>query len=235
MQTKFFTHNDIKILDMKHLTFLVLLLFLGHGIFAQVVETEMRMSDGVNSALEVDLKGNAKDAEKIWKKYAKKYGKLEWDRKNKEHVLFNVVVEDIDEEYPVTVVSTFTNVGDESKGTFWIKMDGEYVNSADKSKEIQGAGKWIQAYAYEVESKFREEEIKDEEGVLKGFDKDLKKLTKQNENFHKDIAKAKEAIAKAEAGIEQNLTDQASKNEEIENQKSKIEALKEALKNVGKS
>ena len=195
----------------------------------------MYKRQGINSALEVDLRGNAKDAEKIWKKYAKKYGKLDWDRKNKEHVLFNVVVEDIDEEYPVTVISTFTNVGDDSKGTFWIKMDENYINSAEKSEEIKGAGQWIQAYAYNVERQCREDEIKKEEGLLKGFDKDLKKLIKQNENFHKDINKAKEAIAKAEAGIEQNTSDQEAKNNEIEDQKSKIEELKQALKTVGKS
>jgi hypothetical protein len=204
-------------------------------MFAQVVESEMRMSEGVQSALEVDLKGDAKEAEKIWKKYAKEYGKVDWDRKNKEHILFNVVVPDIDKEFPVTVVTTFEKDGDDTKGTFWFKMDGEYISSSNHGDELKGAGKWIQHYAFEVEKKYREEEIKDQEKMLKDFDKDLKKLVKQNEKFHKDIEKAKEVILKSETGIEQNLIDQEAKNKELELQREKIEMLKQELKKVGKS
>ena len=222
---------------MKKLFLLVLLLsFSLMGLLsAQVVETEMRMSDGIQSALEVDLKGNSKQSEKLWKKYVKKVGKLDWDRKNKEYVLFNVTVSDIDNEYPVTVFAKFNSSKDITKGTFWFKMDSDYLNSKDDAEELRGAGKWIQEYAYEVERDFTSDQLKDEEKNLGGLEKDLRKLTKQNDNLHRDIEKAKDAIAKAEKEIVDNVKNQDKKNKEIETQKEKLGTVKEALKNIGKS
>ncbi len=222
---------------MKKLFFLVILLsftILGN-LSAQVVETEMRMSDGIQSALEVDLKGDAKQAEKLWKKHVKKIGKLDWDRKNQEHLLFNVVVPDIDREYPVSVYTKFSSSKDITKGTFWIKMDSDYLNSKDDAEELRGAGKWIQEYAYDVERAYISETLKDVEKNLNSLDKDLRKLTKKNENLHKDIEKAKDAIAKAEREIEENLKDQEKKNKEIEAQKKTVGAVKKKLSNVGKN
>lgn len=222
---------------MKNLFFLVIIfsICLLGTVTAQVVETEMPMSDGIQSALEVDLKGDAKQSEKLFKKYVKKIGKLDWDRKNKEHVLFNVTISDIDREYPVTIFTKFSTAKDITKGTFWFKMDSDYLNSKDDAEELKGAGKWIQEYAYEVERNYISDRIKDEEKNLSGLDKDLRKLTKKNENLHKDIEKAKDQIAKAEKEIEENLKNQENKNKEIESQKEKVDAVKEELKNVGKS
>jgi len=222
---------------MKKLSFLVILcsLSLLATLSAQVVETEMRMSDGIQSALEVDLKGDSKDAEKLWKKYVKKIGKVDWDRKNKEHLLFNVVVPEIDKEYPVSVYAKFSSSKDMTKGTFWIKMDSDYINSENDADELRGAGKWIQEYAYEVEREYIAELVKEEEKNLNGLDKDLRKLTKENEKLHKEIEKAKENIAKAEREIEENLKDQENKNKEIEKQKEKLGDVKKELSNVGKS
>ena len=222
---------------MKNLSFLVVLFSFTilNMLSAQVVETEMRMSDGIQSALEVDLKGDAKQAEKLWKKHVKKLGKLDWDRKNKEHLLFNVVIPDIDSENPVTIYTKFSSSKDITKGTFWIKMDSDYLNSSDDAEELRGAGKWIQEYAYLVEREYISNMVKDEEKNLDGLNKDLRKLDKKNEGFHKDIEKAKDAIAKAEREIEDNLKEQEKKNKEIEAQKEKVGAVKKELGNVGKN
>ncbi|MFT4566551.1 MAG: hypothetical protein ACI9FN_001512 [Saprospiraceae bacterium] len=221
---------------MKKLFFLVVFFSLAflNVLSAQIVETEMRMSDGIQSALEVDLKGDAKQAEKSWKKFVKKIGKLDWDRKNKEHLLFNVVVTDIDKEYPVSIYSKFSSSKDITKGTFWIKMESDYLNSTDDAEELRAAGKWIQEYAYEVEREYIAKKLKDEEKTLGSLDKELLKLIKTNENLHKDIENAKEAITKAEKEIKENLKDQETKNKEVESQKEKLGAVKKNLGNVGK-
>ena len=221
---------------MKNLFLLVILssFVLFGTLSAQVVETEMPMSDGIQSALEVDLMTDSKQSEKVWKKYVKKIGKLDWDRKNKEHVLFNVIITDIDREYPVTVFTKFSSAKDITKGTFWFKMDSDYLNSNDDAEKLRGAGKWIQAYAYDVEKQYISDQLKGEEKTLEGFENDLRKLTKKNENLHKDIKKAKDQIAKAEREIEDNIKDQKDKNKEIETQKNQVVIVKKSLDKVGK-
>jgi len=94
---------------------------------AQVAETQATMSDGTQAALTVDLDVDRKTAEKTFKEYVKKIGKLDWDRKNREHILFGKVIPAIDSEYPVTVIMKF----EDNKATFWFKMDDQYLNSDD--------------------------------------------------------------------------------------------------------
>ncbi len=210
------------------------ILFILENAQTQVIETEMRMSDGIQNALEVDLNGDTKNAEKIWKKYVKKVGKVDWDRKNKEHVLFNVIVPEIDEEYPVTVIAKFSSSKDMTKGTFWIKTDAGYLNSVDQGATLKDAGQWIQQYAYEVERKYIEGLVEKEEKNLNKLEKEIKKLIKENKKLHKTIEKAKETIAKAELNIEQNDQNQVDTNKAIEAQKKRVEAVKKELNSVGK-
>ncbi|MEL6123398.1 MAG: hypothetical protein AAFQ02_12405 [Bacteroidota bacterium] len=221
---------------MRYATLLLIISIITHaGLQAQVVETDARMHAGTQSALEVDLTGEAKTAEKLWKSYVKKYGKVDWDRKNKEHVLFDVVIPEIDGEYAVTVISKFDKQGDATKGLFWFKMGDDFLNSADHGKELKGAGTFLMGYAHDVERNAITERYEDEEKQLGRLDKDLRKLEKQNEKLHKEIQKAKEAIAKAEREIEENLTAQETKTQEITDQKAKMEATQKELNGVGKN
>ncbi len=201
---------------------------------AQVVEKDMNMSAGEQNGLEVDLTGNSKTSEKIWKEYTKPYGKVDWDRKNKEHVLFNVRVPGISSE-EVTIVARFNQFRDMTKGSFWIKSGDEYLNSEDHGEAFRGTGEFLQEYAYEVERHSIREAIKQQEKDLDRLEKDLERLIKKNKNLHKDIEKAKEEIAKKEREIEENLMGQKSKKDEIENQRKTIQRTTVELTNVGKN
>lgn len=211
-----------------------LTLILPMFLSAQVVEKSMEMSDGEHSGLEVELLVDKKNAEKIWKDYAKPYGKVDWDRKNKEHILFNAKVSHISSD-PITIVTRFNQYKDITKGFFWFKSGDKYISSTDDDGVVRSAGEFLQEYAYEVERYSIKEQIKGEDKSLSKLDKELNKLVKKNESLHKDIEKAKETIAKKEKEIEQNLKDQEAKKVDIEKQKETIQQTTLKLTSVGKS
>lgn len=209
----------------------ILLSGLGAFLHAQVAEMTMQMSAGEQSGLEVDLPIDKKSAEKLWKSYVKPFGKIDWDRKNKEHVLFDKRISSISSD-AVTIIAKFNTYGKETKGSFWFKSGGEWIDTNNEA--IQGAGQFLQEFAYEAERERIKGQIGDEEKGLSSLEKELNKLIKKNEGFHKDIEKAKEAIAKKEKEIEENLKEQEEKKAEIEAQKSKIAGTTESLGKVGK-
>jgi len=218
---------------MKYTTTLLLglLVLVSSLLSAQVVEKSMQMSAGEQNGLQVDLPINKKAAEKLWKDYVKPHGKVDWDRKNKEHLLFDKTISSISSE-PVTIVAKFNDYGSETKGSFWFKSGGEWIDASDST--IKSAGQFLQEFAYEAERVRMKDQIKDEEDGLSSLEKDLKKLMKKNDDLHKDIEKAKETIAKKEKEIEENLKLQEDKKAEIEAQKTQIKTSTETLGSVGK-
>jgi len=202
-------------------------------VLGQIVEKRLTMSAGEQTALEMDLPIDGKSAEKIWKNYMKPFGKLDWDRRNKEHVLFEKKVSAISDD-PITIVSKFSNVGNESKGAFWIKDDDSFLDAENNPEKVRSAAEFLQGFYHETERHGIREEIKGQEGTLKGMAKELKKLEKNNEKLHKEINKAKEEIAKKEAQIEENLGAQQAKSSEMEAQQAKIKETTLKLANVGK-
>ncbi len=212
----------------------IILFMLSVTAYSQVVEKQMAMSSGEHNGLEVDLPVDSKTADKIWKDYVKPYGKTDWDRKNKEHVLFNVHISSISSE-ALSVVARFNQYQDMTKGSFWFKSEAGYLNSEEDIEALRGAGEFLQEYAYETERHAIREEIKTQDKGLNNMEKDLGKLQKKNQNLHKDIEKAKEEIAKKEREIEQNLKAQVDKKNEIESQQEKIQKTTIKLTNVGKS
>jgi len=191
----------------------------------------MQMSDGEQAGLEVDLPIGKKEAEKLWKEYVKPLGKVDWDRKNKEHVLFQKNISSISSD-PVTIVAKFNDFGKETKGFFWFKVNDKYLSSDDD--DIREAGNLLQDFAYEADRQQIRSQITMEEKGLTSLEKELKKLMKKNEDYHKDIEKAKKTIAEKEKAIEENLRFQEEKQAEIEAQKGKIQTTTEDLGKVGK-
>ncbi len=208
----------------------ILLLF-SFSLSSQVVGKTMQMSDGEQAGLEVDLPIGKKEAEKLWKEYVKPLGKVDWDRKNKEHVLFQKNISSISSD-PVTIVAKFNDFGKETKGFFWFKINDKYLSSDDD--DIREAGNLLQDFAYEADRQQIRSQITMEEKGLTSLEKELKKLMKKNEDYHKDIEKAKKTIAEKEKAIEENLRFQEEKQAEIEAQKGKIQTTTEDLGKVGK-
>ena len=210
------------------------LLFLTLQLSGQIVEKSMNMSAGEQNGLEVDLSVDSKSAEKLWKEYVKPYGKVDWDRKNKEHVLFDTRIPSISSE-SLTVVTRFNQMGNKAKASFWIKLGEAYISSEENSDEVRAAGAFLQEFGYETERARIKEELKNQEKALEKLQKDLGKLEKKNGNLHKDIEKAKQEIAKKENEIDENEREQERKKKDIGGQKDKIKKTTIKLTQVGNS
>ena len=77
-----------------------------------------------------------------------------------------------------------------------------------------------------------EEQIKEAEKVLKGYEGDLSKLQKQNENMHKDIDKSEAKIRDYKRNIVDNEKEMERKQAEITGQKKVIYAVEKKLQNI---
>ncbi len=215
---------------------LSLLLTMTLTLMAQIGEKEIRMSEGINNAMTVELTGaNKKLAEKEWKDFSKKLGKLERDKKNDEYFILDAIVPSIDPEYAVNIYTKFDEYDNTTRAYFWFKMDEHFLNSEDDAKEVEGAEVFLTDYAIEVEKEVILDELKDEEDELKDLEKDLSKLEKQNKNLHKDIEKARETIRKAEEAIEKNEREQEDKKDEINAQKEIVKSVSDKMNKVGKT
>ena len=203
---------------------------------AQVSEKDMRMSEGVHNAIVVELDGaNSKKAEGVWKSFAKEFGKVERNRKQKEYYIENAVIPAIDQDYAVSIFTKFDEYDDYTRAYFWLKKEDRYLNSFDDESEINGAQIFLSDYSLAVEKEVIKDELKGEEKVLKNLSKDLEKLEKNERNLYKDIEKAKETIRKAEEELKRNAEEQKEKKSEIGNQEEIVKMVSEKLNKVGKN
>ncbi len=214
----------------------ILLMALGFLIAnAQVVEKEMRMSEGVQNALMIELEGSdAKRAENLWKDFAKEFGKIDRNRKVKEFYIENAIVPSIDPEYAVTIFTKFDEYDNQTRAYFWFKMDDRFLNSIDDETQLKGIDAFLSDYGKEVRKEVVKDELKIEEKNLKNLTKDLEKLEKNERNLEKDITKAKETIRKAEEELIKNAQEQKDKRAEIGNQEEVVKMVSKKLNNVGK-
>lgn len=217
---------------MKTFLFIIFATLLSFIVKAQVVERDIDMSVGNHNGLEIDLSVEIKDAEKIWKDFVKPYGKVDWDKKNKEYILFNKQVFPISSS-AITILLRLNQYGNKSKGLFLIKSGNQYLNSIDTPDEFKKAAKFLQEFAHETNRYVIREELKTQEKELESLDKDLNKLIKNNQSYHKEIEKAKQEIEKNEKDIEVNLQEQEVKRQHIEKQKDKIRSTTLKLTAIG--
>ena len=198
---------------------------------AQNVEAiEKTMSLGKQTGVYIEVEGGEKDDLKdLWEDYMKDFGKTKRNKKAKEYYTENVRVPVISSSNTVDVYAKFEEGRDQATAYFWAVSDGEFV---DDSKGLQT---FVQDYYLIARKAVINEEIKEQEKVLKKLDKNMGKLVKKNNGYHKDIEKAEDKIRKAEENIEKNLNDQDEMQAEIIKQKEILEMIIEKLNNVGKN
>lgn len=221
---------------MNFIKLTTLFLLINVTLYAQVTEEQTSMSDGVRNAFIIDLDdANTKLAENVWKSYVGKIGKTKRDRKSKEWRSESIVIPAVDNSYNVNLTGKFEDLRGNARAYVWLRMDGSYINSEDYTNEARGVKTFLEDYALEVKKAAIGKEVEYEQKELKALEKDLDKLVKKNQGFHKDIKKAEEAIIKAEKNIDENVINQESKKIEIEEQKAALLKIQEKLKAVGKN
>ena len=180
------------------------------------------------------IRPDKKIVENVVENTIKQYGKVKRNRKAKEWNCESCNISRISS----SPLSVYYKV-DEGKNlvtTYLFFDDGQkFLSSYNDKDAAESIEDLCMEIYYEVHREMLRKEIEDMEKDLGGFEKDLSKLIKKNENLHQDIEDYKEKILKAEKDIEQNLNDQEDKRIEIEQQKILIEKITEKLNQVGRT
>ena len=197
---------------------------------AQISENEKSMSLGLNNSLTLELPdAEGKFVEKLWKKYIRQYsGKTKRNRKEKEYFTENARIKGIGDG-EIHLYSRVTDQGNDAYLTCWFDTGEGFVSSYDHPDQYTEAEKELMRFALEVTREKIKLELNDEEDKLKKLNKNLKKLERSNDSYHREIEQAKERIRKAEANIEQNEIDQQDTRSAIELQEQAVEKVRKRL------
>ena len=216
---------------MKFSGMLLGLLLIGPLSWAQVSESKEGMSQGVKNALHIMLPNTTeKLVEDVWKDYMKEYkAKPKYDRKAKEHFSDDAEITSIGGSNTVDVYARIEERSGDVDFTLWFDLGGAYLNSDEHSAKYREAEEFLMEFALKVARTKTNEELEEEEKLLKGLESDLNRLERENERFHKEIEKAKERIAQAERDIETNLQEQEKMRKMVQEQTKKVTEVKKKL------
>jgi hypothetical protein len=126
----------------------------------------------------------------------------------------------------VDMYAIVTPVDNGSKVTIYTDLGGAFVSSAAYGTQYAGLDASLKKFAKDQAVVVVEEQQKAEEKILKTLTGNLKDLTKDKEDYLKDIEKAKALIQQREQDIIKNDADQAAKQQQISIQQQIIETVK---------
>lgn len=215
---------------MKKTILFILAISFSFATFAQITidESVKLMSKGSNNAYVLTFPDvETKTIEKGWKDFMKDYkAKPKFDKKTQEYFADNAKIKDMSDN----VVDVYSKLEKSTDGnavmTIWFDLGGAYVDSKTHPDQSAIAQQMLQKFIFESNKELAEAIVKAEEKELDALNGDLKKLEKQNENYHDDIRKAEEKIAKLKADIDSNLIEQTAKKEEIGTQEAVVKEVK---------
>lgn len=222
---------------MKNLIAILILTLATNFTFAQnieISEAARAKDNGTYNSYLFELPDvSKKQAEDDWKDFMKNYkGKTKYSRKAK---LWNSTGSKMPRlsDGTVNVSAKIIEDNNPNKRTsviVWFDLGDSYVNGEMDKAKSDYAHEILTEYALTTSKHHAQEIVKEEEKRLKDLEKDLNKLEKDNKDYHNDIDKAKEGIAKNEKNIEVNELDQKNKQKEIEAQKAALDTAKEEVK-----
>ena len=204
---------------MKRRMHLVLLFSLSIFVanFAQVTEESKSMKLGDHNALVIKVdNATEKIAESVWKDMMKKYrGKTKKKRKEEQMTIEKVRLSAITGQESGTIYSQIEEEEGSIQLSLWVPGAEEYLSSSSNIEAYRAAEKLLEDYALEVRIAVVDEEFKSKERILETYQKDLTKLKKDNEGYHKTIKKSEEAIEDSEKGLVRNAESQERIKEEL--------------------
>jgi hypothetical protein len=154
----------------------------GGAVLATVREGERVMSQGSKNALTVDLpKTSLKDAEKLWKDYAKQFkGDTKKDKKTDEWLTDNAMIAAIGGANTIDMYVKFSESGDMTTLGLWIDLGGAYVDSKGFADKYVEGEKILQNFALSVQREQTKKQLSDQQDDLKKMEKQAKKLEEKN-------------------------------------------------------
>lgn len=192
-----------------------------------ISENMQLMSLGSNNALTMAIPGaDQKKVEMVWKEFAKDFkAKTRKDRKSGLYFTDNATMRGISDN-DVDVYAKFERGGTGTVATMWFDLGGAYLASETHDAAYEEAEELLRDFANAVGRSMAEDNVEEQEKILKGLEKDLNRLEKDKENYLKKIEDAKNLILEMEANIEQNKKDQENKVGEIGAQEKVIDRAK---------
>ena len=215
--------------------FLTLLLLAGSQLFAQVSNQRQMMSRGNNEALILTLpSADDKLVADLWEDWLKDNYRVKTKKtkgaRNGETSTLNFGIPGVSTGGKVDLYSTVSEVGSGSELTVWIATPEGYVNPDLDASAYVAAEKMLMRFALTVSREQIDQDVDNQEDVLKDLEKELDRLRKDKERAEKDIVDAHKLIAEKEAEIQQNIVSQENKAREIEAQMQVVEDTKRRLK-----
>ncbi len=199
----------------------------------QVREAPQTMSEGVNNSLVIELWNvDEKTAVKEWRKFTRQFkGKTSREKKMKHWFTDDARIKTISNN-TVDIYAWFeeNKRTDVTTATFWFNLGGAYVSSQLNPAQYGAAVKVLLDYKASLDLVEAEDEVDAQEKALQDLEDELKKMKKDNEDFHKKIEDAKRLILELEQKIQENLRDQEAKMQEIDTQRKVVENAKRTVK-----
>ena len=199
-----------------------------------VREGERSMSQGSKNALTIDLpKTTPKEAEKLWKDYAKQFkGDTKKDKKTDEWFTDNAMIAAIGGANTIDMYTKFEETGGNTTMGMWIDLGGAYVGSKEFSDKYKEAENIMKNFALTVAREQTKKQLSDQSDELKTMERKQRNLEKDNIGLHEDIDKYKQKIAKAESDIQVNLKNQEESKKKIESQRKLVDEIQKKLNNL---
>ncbi|MEL6863223.1 MAG: hypothetical protein AAFP19_02340 [Bacteroidota bacterium] len=220
---------------MKSLTLLFVFTLASLNLFAQndaqIVEAQLKMSQGENNAYTLLIKdSNAKELEKSWSKFMKRYkGKTKKDKKSGEYFTDNATIKEMSSN-TVDVYARFNQEGKNTELTLWYDLGGAYLSSDRHEDKSPMANKMLNQFNNEVVKNSIKVTLAGQEKVLKSLNGDMKNLEKQQNSLEDEIAKCEKKIEEAKKKLAQNAKDQSAKAGEIKAQQTTVKGTQTLLK-----
>ena len=201
----------------------------------RVMEAPKTMTEGINNSLVIDLWNvDEKMAIKEWRNYVKQFkGKTKREKKMKHWFTDNAKIKTLSSN-TVDIYAWFeeNKKNKVTTATFWFNLGGAYVSSQLDPAQYGAAVKFLLDFKGSLDLVEAEDEMAFQEKALKSLEDDLKKMEKDNEDYHQKIKNAEKLIAEMKIEIQKNLNEQEAKKVDIDNQRKMVENAKGKVKSI---
>lgn len=201
---------------------------------AQVTEEAKEMKMGVNNALVIEVdNASKKTAEKVWKDMMKKYrGKTKKKRKEAQFTTEKVRLSSVTGMESGNLYAQIEEEDNVVSFSLWVPNGEDYLSSDSNPESYAAAEKLLEDYALEVRIAVVEEEFKSKARILESYQKDLKKLKKDNDDYHKTIKNSNKDIKDSEKGLVKNEEEQELTEEQLAAAEAVFEVANDTLRTM---
>ena len=171
----------------------------------KVTTSRGSMSQGSHDCFKVTIpEANDKDVERLWKKELKnmkaKVGREKGDIFGDDATLGSVSANSVDIYAIVSSTSSGTVL------TVWFDLGGAYVDAAYSG--ASSVKKLLENFAVDCAKDAVGQQVKEQERILGGLEKDQERLVKNKESLERDVQKWIKDIEQAKIDIEENISSQ---------------------------